>query len=73
MRELGSVKRLPFLPAASRNAPMLAARPVHRVDTSGLTNCMVSKMAIPAYTDPPGELMYREMSLSGFSDSRNSN
>jgi len=27
-------------------------------------------MARPAYTDPPGELMYSEMSLSGSSDSR---
>ena len=26
----------------------------------------------PAVTDPPGELIYRWISLSGFSDSRNS-
>ena len=41
-RELGSAKRLPFAPAASSNAPMLAACPTHSVDTSGLTNCIVS-------------------------------
>ncbi len=28
--------------ADSKNAPMLAAIPVHSVDTSGLTNCIVS-------------------------------
>ncbi|SIL34028.1 Uncharacterised protein [Mycobacteroides abscessus subsp. abscessus] len=48
MREFGNEKRLPFWPAASRNAPMLAARPVHKVETSGLTNCIVSKIAMPA-------------------------
>jgi hypothetical protein len=37
------------------------------VATSGFTNCMVSKMAMPAVTDPPGELMYSQMSLSGSS------
>jgi len=45
--------------------------PMHRVLTSGLMNCMVSKIDMPALTLPPGELMYSEMSLSGFSDSRN--
>ena len=35
-------------PAASRNEPMLAAKPVHRVDTSGRTNCIVSYTAMPA-------------------------
>ena len=55
--ELGKQKRLPFAPAASRNAAMLAAMPTHSVDTSGLMNCIVSKTAMPAETDPPGELM----------------
>jgi hypothetical protein len=55
--ELGSEKRLPLAPAASRKAPMLAANPVHRVDTSGLMKFMVSKIAMPALTEPPGELM----------------
>ena len=50
---------------------MLAAMPMHSVETSGLMNCMVSKIARPALTLPPGELMYSEMSLSGFSLSRN--
>jgi hypothetical protein len=36
---------------------MLAAMPMHSVDTSGLMNCMVSKIAMPAVTLPPGELM----------------
>ena len=71
-REFGSEKRLPLAPAASRNAPIEAARPVHKVDTSGLMKFIVSKMARPADTEPPGELMYSEMSLSGFSLSRNS-
>ena len=41
-RELGSAKRLPLAPAQSRKAPIEAAWPMHSVDTSGLTNCMVS-------------------------------
>ena len=36
---------------------MLAAIPTQSVDTSGLMNCMVSKIAMPAETEPPGELM----------------
>jgi hypothetical protein len=36
---------------------MLAAMPMHSVDTSGLMNCMVSKIDMPALTLPPGELM----------------
>ena len=55
--ELGSEKRLPLAPAASKNAPMLAAMPTHSVDTSGLMKFMVSKTAMPALTEPPGELM----------------
>ena len=51
---------------------MLAAMPMHSVETSGLMNCIVSKIDMPALTLPPGELMYRKMSLSGFSLSRNS-
>ena len=34
---------------------------------------MVSWIAMPAVTTPPGELMYIQMSFFGFSDSRNSN
>jgi len=36
---------------------MLAAMPIHRVDTAGLMKFMVSKIAMPALTEPPGELM----------------
>ncbi len=42
MRELGSANRLPFLPAISRNAPMLAACPMQNVTTSFLMYCIVS-------------------------------
>ena len=55
--ELGSENRLPLAPAANRKAPMLAAKPLHSVDTSGLTKFIVSKIAIPALTEPPGELI----------------
>ena len=34
--------------------------------------CMVSWIASPAVTTPPGELMYMKMSFFGFSDSRKS-
>ena len=40
--ELGNEKRLPLAPADNKNAPMLAAMPVHKVDTSGLMKFMVS-------------------------------
>ena len=33
---------LALAPAISRNEPMLAAMPMHSVDTSGLMNCIVS-------------------------------
>jgi len=36
---------------------MLAAMPMHRVDTSGLMKFMVSKIDMPALTEPPGELI----------------
>ena len=42
------------------------------VDTRGLMYCMVSWIAMPAVTTPPGELMYIEISFDGFSLSRNS-
>ena len=53
----GRTKRLPLAPADSKNAPMLAAMPMQSVETSGLMNCMVSKIDMPADTLPPGELM----------------
>ena len=46
--------------------------PMHVVCTGALMNCMVSYMARPADTLPPGELMYRWIGFSGLSASRNS-
>ena len=42
MREWGSAERLPVRPAASRNAPMLAARPMQIVFTGDFRYCIVS-------------------------------
>ena len=36
---------------------MLAAMPMHSVETCGLMNCIVSYTDMPALTEPPGELM----------------
>ena len=55
--EFGRQKRFPFAPAVNKNAPMLAACPTHKVETSGLMNCIVSYIARPAVTEPPGELI----------------
>ena len=40
--ECGSAERLPFRPAASRNAPMLAASPMQIVFTGDFIHCIVS-------------------------------
>src|SRR6516164_5177716 len=72
MRAFGSAKRRPFCPAASSSDPIEAASPRHIVDTCGRTNCMVSQIASPEVTIPPGELIYIEISFFGFSASRNS-
>ena len=53
----GSASRLPGAPAVSRNCPIEAAIPMATVLTSGSMVSMVSKMAMPADTEPPGELM----------------
>src|SRR5690606_33203670 len=58
---LGRAYRRPLAPAARRNAPMDAASPTQMVLTSGLISLMVSWMAKPAVTLPPGLLMYRLM------------
>ena len=42
MRELGSEKRLPLVPAASSTAAIDAAWPMQIVCTSGRMNCIVS-------------------------------
>ena len=42
---------------------MLAAWPMQIVLTGALRYCIVSKMARPLVTTPPGELMYSMMSV----------
>ncbi len=71
IRLLASATRMPGSPAASRKLPIEAAWPMHTVPTLGRIYCMVSWIARPAVTTPPGELMYIEMSFFGFSASRN--
>ena len=51
---LGRAMRFPFAPDESRNAPIEAAMPMQMVETSGLMYCMVSYMARPEVTLPPG-------------------
>ena len=46
---------------------------MHSVEILGFTNCIVSYIAKPAEILPPGELIYIEISFSGFSDSKNNN
>jgi hypothetical protein len=72
IRALGSAKRLPAAPAARSTAPIEAACPTQSVVMSGRTYCMVSYIARPAVTDPPGEFTYMWMSFSGSSASRKS-
>lgn len=62
-----------WCPEASKKAPMLAARPMQTVLTSGRMCRIVSNTAIPAVTDPPGELIYIVMSLFGSTASKYSN
>ncbi len=57
IRLCGSANRLPFVPALRRNWPIEAARPIATVATSFDIHCMVSKIAMPESTEPPGELM----------------
>jgi tyrosyl-tRNA synthetase len=40
--KFGKAMRFPFLPAASKTAPIEAAMPIQTVDTSGLTYCIAS-------------------------------
>jgi len=60
-------------PLASSTAAMDAACPTQMVTISGRMNAIVSRIARPAVIEPPGELMYIEMSFSGSSASRKSN
>ena len=40
--EFGSENLFPFVPAESKKDPIDAACPMHKVDISGLTYCIVS-------------------------------
>ena len=51
-------------------AAIEAAMPVQMVATSLDTYCIVSYIPSPAYTEPPGELIYMLMSLPGSAESR---
>jgi hypothetical protein len=55
------------LAGASRKLPIEAAWPMQTVPTRGRIYCIVSWIAMPAVTTPPGELMYMKMSFFGFS------
>ena len=57
IREFVKANLLPLAPPASKSDPMLAAWPIHNVETSGAINCMVSYIANPEEITPPGELM----------------
>ncbi len=70
MRLWGSANRFPLAPAANSTAAADAACPMQNVDTSGLMKSIVSRIASALVTEPPGELMYSAMSLSGSSPSR---
>jgi hypothetical protein len=54
---LGSAARSPGSPAISRNEPIERAVPMQSVCTGALMYCMVSYMAKPLVTMPPGELI----------------
>ena len=45
---------VPGVPAASKREPIDAACPTHHVDTGGNMYCIVSYIARPAVTLPPG-------------------
>ena len=62
-RECGKASRLPFAPPTSSREPIEAARPTLIVETSALTCRMVSNIAKPAVTEPPGLLMYMYIGL----------
>jgi len=70
VRECCSASRLPLVPPTSRSEPIEAARPILIVEMSHLTCRIVSKIAKPDVTEPPGELMYIDMGLLASSESR---
>ena len=57
IRAWGSARRFPEVPAANKNDPIEAAKPTQMVITYDLIYCIVSNIAIPAVTEPPGEFM----------------
>lgn len=59
--------RLVGSPPIKINDPIEAANPIEIVCTSGTTNCIPSYTEIPGKTDPPGQLMYKYISLAVFS------
>ena len=54
IRELGNDRRFPGVPDDNKNAPIDAAIPKQTVLTSQGMYCIVSNIAKPACTDPPG-------------------
>ena len=65
-----SSKLWPLLPAAKMKLAILAAKPRLMVMTSDLICCMQSKMASPEITEPPGQLMYKQIGLEESSESK---
>ena len=61
MRACGSAKRLPGVPAESRNCPALQASPSASVETSHGTSRITSRMASIEGTEPPGEWIHNAM------------
>lgn len=55
----GNMKRLPLVPDEAMTVPIEAAIPITMVWTSALIKFMVSTIAKPAETEPPGVLTYK--------------
>lgn len=68
--EFFNANRCPFSPPANNKLPILAAMPIQKVCTGAAIYCIVSYIAKPAETDPPGEFMYSLMGLRESSASR---
>ena len=64
MRACGRAKRLPGVPAESKNCPALQAKPRARVETSHGTSRITSRIASIDGTEPPGECIHSAMSWS---------
>ncbi|KAI9586634.1 hypothetical protein GQX74_002481 [Glossina fuscipes] len=68
IRAFGNEYRIPGSPAVNSNEPIEQACPTHHVAIAGFTYCIVSYMASPAVTTPPGEFIYKCIGLFAFSD-----